>query len=153
MSAGREIYGPQGSYHVFAGKDAARGFITGCFAEDATPDLRGVEWTYMPAEIANPEFPIEEQGEGKGMKEDGAMKNRRAVELRKARREVQETLQGWAATFRGETGKDYFEVGRVKREPGWLEKLPKRRLCDVAQKGRPKSGTKAQDAGAAHRGQ
>ena len=54
--------------------------------------------------------------------------------------------------FSGEAGKDYFEVGTVKREPGWLEKLPKRKLCAQAQKARPKPKGAGQDAGAAYRG-
>jgi hypothetical protein len=53
--------------------------------------------------------------------------------------------------FSGEAGKDYFEVGTVKREPGWLEKLPKRKLCAQAQKARPKPKTAGKDAGAAYR--
>ena len=40
--------------------------------------------------------------------------------------------------FRGETGRPYFWVGTIQREEGWLEKLPKRELCELAAKGRPK---------------
>ena len=53
--------------------------------------------------------------------------------------------------FKGEGGKEYFEVGKVKREEGWLEKLPMRALCASAQKGRPKAKAAAKDAGAAYR--
>jgi hypothetical protein len=40
--------------------------------------------------------------------------------------------------FSGKTGRPYFYVGKIKREPGWLEKLPKRELCAAAKEGRPK---------------
>ncbi|KAJ3092751.1 hypothetical protein HK102_003320 [Quaeritorhiza haematococci] len=42
VSAGRDYYGPDGGYHFFAGRDAARAYITGCFETHLTHDLRGL---------------------------------------------------------------------------------------------------------------
>ncbi|KAI0751265.1 cytochrome b5-like heme/steroid binding domain-containing protein [Daedaleopsis nitida] len=40
VSSNRKTYGPGGSYHIMAGKDAARAYGTGCFQTHLTHDLR-----------------------------------------------------------------------------------------------------------------
>ncbi|KAK1078404.1 hypothetical protein LTR33_007265 [Friedmanniomyces endolithicus] len=157
VSSNPRIYGPGGSYAIFAGKDAARGFITGCFAEDGNADLRGAEYTYVASDIP---LPVEYGGDvGDVGKLTGAQKSYREGELRRARKMVRDTIAGWASMFRGEGGKEYFEVGKVVREEGWLEREEKKVLCAQAIKGRPKPrgpgsepGGEGQDAGAAYRG-
>ena len=67
----------------------------------------------------------------------GELKNRHAQELKSARKQMREGLESWHKLFRGDKGKPYRKVGRVKREEGWLEKMPKRGLCEQAEKGRP----------------
>ena len=122
--------------------DAARAYVTGCFREDATPDLRGVEWAYVPRDVGRP-------GEGG----DREAKVYREREVRRARRRVEETLRGWQRMFEGHGGKGYVEVGSVKRGEGWLERLPRRELCEQAERARPETArTEVDDPGRKYRG-
>ena len=64
----------------------------------------------------------------------------RERQSRLAKKKVQSVVDGWAKTFRGDTGKPYHWVGVVERADGWLEQLPRRELCEAAKKSRPKAG-------------
>ena len=88
---------------------------------------------YIPKEVEEGA----EAGEKKGIS-NAEEKTRREREVRAARKKVARTIEGWATMFRGDGGKDYFKVGEVKREPGWLQEIPKRELCDRAERVRPK---------------
>lgn len=122
------IYGPGGSYNFFTGKDATRAFVTGCFKEDLTSDLSGVEEMFIP---------IDEEDEVASLT-PAQRKVRREQDVRHARAKVNKTVAHWENFFRNH--KKYFQVGRVVREDevdGEGGKRP-RELCEAARMSRPK---------------
>ncbi|KKZ61568.1 hypothetical protein EMCG_00551 [[Emmonsia] crescens] len=132
VSSNPRIYGKGGGYNTLAGVDATRAYVTGCFTEDRTPDIRGVELMYIPIED-DEENPVEV-----GM--SGAQKKiRREREMREARESVRKQVKHWRDFFANH--KDYFEVGRVVGIDEMMEGGPERELCEAAQKQRPLRST------------
>ena len=140
VSASPQTYGPGGSYHFFAGRDAARAFLTGCFVEDAIPDLRGVERMFIPVdpeEKPDADPVVVEKAKARKALTKGELKNRKAQEERIAKQKMVQGLESWHALFRGDKGKPYFKAGVVNRPSGWEKYLPERPLCEQAEKSRP----------------
>jgi predicted heme/steroid binding protein len=126
VSAGRHTYGPGGSYSVFAGRDATRAFVTGCFLEDTTDDMRGAELIYVPVDDDEEVISSAER------------KTRAERERREARKKVQQEIQKWEDFYRN--SKKYFEVGKLVgrgKHDG-----PPPELCESAMKSRPKRSRK-----------
>ncbi|RDL35446.1 putative membrane steroid-binding protein 2 [Venustampulla echinocandica] len=130
VSKGRRHYGPGGGYQYFSGADASRSFITGCFKEDRTGDLRGVELAFLPRD--NPEVDaLYTQAELEKLKEE---------EVKLAKKQAYDALKHWVDFF--EQSPKYPKVGTLKREPGWDTKGPVPTLCKHAEESRPSSRAK-----------
>lgn len=139
VSANKLTYGPGGSYHFFAGRDATRAYVTGCFLDDLTPDLRGVEEMFIPVDN---DADGEEEEEVLSEEEKEA---RRVEEMENAKAKIRKQVAHWEGFYRKH--KDYVEVGKVvgvDKEAG-----EKRELCAAAKKQRPKrkKGKKGQGKG------
>lgn len=117
------MYGPGGSYNFFTGRDATRAFVTGCFQEDLTHDLSGVEEMFMP---------IDEEEDLQALS-SRERKIQRERDVRLARSAVQKTVGHWEGFFRNH--KKYFEVGKVV---GLEVPTVKRELCEDAVRQRPR---------------
>ncbi|KAL8727629.1 MAG: hypothetical protein Q9166_005937 [cf. Caloplaca sp. 2 TL-2023] len=125
VSASPHIYGPGGPYHFFAGRDATRAFVTGCFEpEHLIHDLRGVEEMFLP---------VDDEEEVVSTK---VRKIRREQDVRLARRKVREAVEGWRRLFDGGKGGRYFWVGWVERGEDREGVVPE--LCKLAVEGRVK---------------
>ena len=125
VSAGKHTYGPGGSYSIFAGKHATRAFVTGCFAEDATNDMRGVELMHIPVEDDSDE-----------VISSGHKKVRTEKDRREAKKRVLKEVDKWDKFYRD--SKKYFVVGRLIGEEQKTFTGPAPALCAQADKGRPK---------------
>ena len=123
VTAGKHTYGPGGSYEVFAGRDATRAFVTGCFLDDRTGDMRGAEWIYLPIED-DPDEEITSR----------ARKLRSEKERREAKKKVLREVTKWEEFYKKH--KKYFEVGKLVGVPEYTCEPPL--LCEPAEKGRPK---------------
>ncbi|KAI9842705.1 MAG: hypothetical protein M1837_006990 [Sclerophora amabilis] len=141
VSASPQSYGPGGSYHFFAGRDATRAFVTGCFDSDLVPDMRGVEEMFLPLDyddIGGDTGERVAEEEKRKPPERKELKLRKEREKREAFKKVRDAVGHWVGFF--EKSEKYSRVGKVLREDGWEERMEKRDLCQQAQKGRKKRG-------------
>lgn len=99
--------------------------MTGCFKDDLTPDLIGVEEMFLPVEDV--------ENEGLTSTE---RKIRREREVRQAREKIEKTVARWEGFFRNH--KKYFQVGRVVDDGAVDSEKGRRVLCEGAQAQRPK---------------
>lgn len=130
VTANPLTYGPGGGYGFFSGRDAARAFVSGCFREDLTWDMRGLEEMFITG--ADLETDEAEKAEIERLEADGTMagrvryltrrrQNRRAEAWQK----VVKSVDHWDKFFRNHD--KYFYVGTVTHPD--LSEEPIRELC------------------------
>jgi predicted heme/steroid binding protein len=152
VSANPHMYGPGGGYAFFAGRDAARAFVSGCFQDDLTWDLRGLEEMFINGEERKEDdaeaaeiYELTQHiktGESHEKYEkivpEGRLrwlKRRREKRRAEALEKVEKQIEHWDNFFRNHD--KYFYVGKVIHPS--LEGEPIRKLCKSQGKPRKKS--------------
>lgn len=135
VSASPHTYGPGGAYSFFSGKDAARAFASGCFKEDLTWDLRGLEEMFITGK--DKEDDDKEMAEIERLERDGGMESRvrylrkrRDSRRKEAWKQVVKAVDYWDKFFRNHD--KYFYVGKVVHPD--LTGEPVRKLCNANKK-------------------
>ena len=131
------MYGPGGSYAHFAGVDAARAYVSGCFQEDLTHDLRGLEEMFIvgrgrteyDAELAEMRALMEAEEKPGRVR---WLRGRREKRRKEAWEKVRKTIDHWDRFYREHDR--YFYVGKVLHES--LDRVPVRKLCQTGKKQR-----------------
>ncbi|KAL8679444.1 MAG: hypothetical protein Q9186_004274 [Xanthomendoza sp. 1 TL-2023] len=130
VTASPHMYGPGGMYEIFAGRDATRAFVTGCFSpEHLNHDLRGVEEMFVPLDD-------DDDDDSDEIVSTKVRKMRRERDGRVARKKIEEAVRGWEGLFDGGKGGKYFWVGRVDWRGTRVGGV--QGLCEQALQGRPK---------------
>ncbi|KAH0610472.1 uncharacterized protein H6S33_011999 [Morchella sextelata] len=135
VTANPATYGPGGGYHFFSGRDAARAFVSGCFREDLTWDMRGLEEMYIKG--AELETDLAEKAEIERLEAGGSMAGRaRYLTRRREKRRVDawekvvKSIAHWDQFFRNHD--KYFYVGIVTHPD--ISGEPIRELCQKQKK-------------------
>lgn len=116
VSSNPVTYGPGGSYGFFSGRDAARAYVSGCFAEDLTWDLRGLEEQFIKGTEREEDDAELEEIERLTATNKNESRVRYLTKRRERRREeawqkVVKAVNHWDNFFRNHD--KYFYVGTV----------------------------------------